>query len=78
MPEIIFIIPKTDSVDRWDKFELFWQLHKTNLIWKKEHGDGSVIVWVWFAASAPGRIPVIDETVDSDQFWILGVNVDMF
>ena len=39
-----------------------------NLIPTAKHGDGSIIVWGWIAASGPGRHALIDGTMDSGLY----------
>ena len=39
--------------------------HKKNIIPTVKHGGGSVMVWGCFAASGPGRLAVIDGTMNS-------------
>ncbi len=39
--------------------------HQKNIIPTVKHGGGSVIVWGCFAVSAPGRLSIIDGTMNS-------------
>ncbi len=39
--------------------------HKKNIIPTVKHGGGSVMVWGCFAASGPGRVVIIDGTMNS-------------
>ncbi len=66
------------SVDWWDKSWTFgrcvscyiWHksktaFHKKNIIPTVKHGGGTVMVWGCFAASGPGRLAIIDGTMNS-------------
>ncbi len=81
MPENILMIPKTFgkySVDWRDKRWTFgrcvshyiWRksntaFQKKNIIPTVKYGGGSVMVWGCFAASGPGRLAVINGTMNS-------------
>lgn len=49
---------------------------KKNIVPTVKHGGGSVMIWACFAASGPGRLAMIDGTMNSARYQgILGKNV---
>lgn len=53
-------------------------LHERNIILTVSHGGETVMVWGYFAASGPGRLALIDGTMNSAHYRkILKENVQL-
>ncbi len=57
-----WLSPRLENILWTDETKAF---HKKNIIPTVKHGGGSVMVWGCFAASGPGRLAIIDGTMNS-------------